>query len=97
MEEKESPGPIPLKLYFPRRGVQIGIAAKSLHHLRQLLRAKLGPPERYKLTLDDGTIVCDPEYFKLLEHQTKLTVVEASPNAAATRTSNGEHKLPIIL
>ena len=76
---------IPLKIYFPKRGYQIGVAAKSLQHLRDTLQAKMGLSNTFKLTLDDGTIVCDPEYFKLLERQTKLNVIETSKT-----TTNGE-------
>ena len=90
MAENASP-PIPLKIWFPSRKIQIGIAARSLHHLRQLLRTKLGLSDKFKLTLDDGTIVCDPEYFRLLEHQTKLTVVEVSQKTAAVQTTTGEY------
>ena len=88
-----APLAIPLKIYFPSRKIQIGIAARSLNHLRQLLRTKLGLSDRFKLTLEDGTIVCDPEYFKLLEHQTKLTVVEVSTKPVAFQTTNGEYNL----
>ena len=80
---------IPLKIYFPKRGFQIGVAAKSLQHLRDTLQAKMGLSSSFKLTLDDGTIVCDPEYFKLLERQTKLNVIEASLLSKKT-TANGE-------
>ena len=67
---------IPLKLYFPSRKVQIGIAAKSLRHLREIIGRKFGVTGNFNLVLEDGTIVCDPEYFNLLAHQTKLTVLE---------------------
>ena len=80
---------IPLKIYFPKRGFQIGVAAKSLQHLRDTLQTKMGLSNTFKLTLDDGTIVCDPEYFKLLEHQTKLNVIEVSSKT----TSNGERNV----
>ena len=79
---------IPLKIYFPTRGFQIGVAAKSLQHLRDTLQAKMGLSNKFKLTLDDGTIVCDPEYFKLLERQTKLNVIEGS--SLSKTTTNGE-------
>ena len=81
---------IPLKIYFPARGYQIGVATKSLPHLRETLQAKMGLPAKFKLTLDDGTIVCDPDYFKLLEPQTKLNVVEGSLSATS---SSGESML----
>ena len=92
MTTKADACPIPLKIYVPSRGFQIGLAATSLSHLRSILEAKLGLTERYKLTLEDGTIVCDPEYFKLLERQTKITVVLASPRPPGAIT-NGEHLL----
>lgn len=91
-----SASPIPLKIYLPSRGLQIGVAAKSLRQLHEILRARVGLTERYKLTLEDGTIVCDPEYFKLLEPQTKLNVVEVSHvsvGVGTTTTTNGEYLL----
>ena len=84
---------IPLKLYFPSRKVQVGVAARSLHHLRELMGTKFGVTGSFKLTLEDGTIVCDPEYFNLLAHQTKITVLEL--NAVARTKTDG--KLVIIL
>ena len=86
---------IPLKIFFPARGYQIGVAAKSLQHLRDTLQAKMGLSNKFKLTLDDGTIVCDPEYFKLLERQTKLNVIESSP--VSKTTTNGEYFFVIKL
>jgi len=70
---------VPFKVSIPgmsRSGLQVGIVANSLKHLGQILEERLGLSEHAQIYLDDGTLVCDQEYFELLEPQTKLTVVE---------------------
>lgn len=84
--------PAPFKVCIPSRGrARIGIAAYSYEHLREVLRKKYDVGGDFCLQQDDGTLVCDEDYFKLLEPNTLLTVVE-SENAAAILTS-GEGKI----
>lgn len=70
---------VPFKVSIPgmgRSGLQVGVVANSLKHLGQILEERLGLSQHAEIYLDDGTLVCDQEYFELLEPQTKLTVVE---------------------
>lgn len=70
--------PAPFKVCIPSRGrARIGVAACSYEHLREVLRKKYDVCGDFCLQQDDGTLVCDEDYFKLLEPNTLLTVVES--------------------
>ena len=72
--------PIPFKVCIPSRGpARIGIAASSYAHLRQIVRYKYKVSGEFFLQQEDGTIVCDEDYFRLLEPKTTLTVIESPP------------------
>ena len=76
-------GSIPFKVCFPSRGsARIGVAASSYAHLRQIVRHKYKVSGEFCLQQEDGTIVCDEDYFKLLEPKTTLTVIESAPPSA---------------
>ena len=64
---------IPFKLCVDEK-MQIGIVAKSFKHLKAVAQEKFGLSENISVFLDDGTLVCDEDYFHMLEPQTKLTV-----------------------
>ena len=69
--------PAPFKVCIPSRGKsRIGIAAYSYEHLREVLRDKYGVSGDFCLQQEDGTLVCDQDYFKLLAPNTKLTIAE---------------------
>ena len=71
---------IPFKVCIPSRGpARIGIAASSYEHLRQIVRYKYKVSGEFSLQQEDGTIVCDEDYFRLLEPKTTLTVMESPP------------------
>ncbi|CAI8031328.1 hypothetical protein GBAR_LOCUS17793 [Geodia barretti] len=71
---------IPFKVCIPSRGpARIGIAASSYAHLRQIVRYKYKVSGEFSLQQEDGTIVCDEDYFRLLEPKTTLTVMESPP------------------
>lgn len=66
---------------------QVGVVAKNYQNFRELLQVKYGLENDFQVFLDDGTQVCDEEYFEVLEPQTKLTVVQRGanrPRGAAT-------------
>lgn len=70
--------PVPFKICIPSRGpARIGIAAFSYRHLCDVVRRKYKVSGDFCIQQEDGTIVCDEEYFKLLAPMTPLTVVEA--------------------
>lgn len=85
--------PAPFKVCIPSRGrARIGVAAYSYEHLREVLRKKYDVCGEFCLQQDDGTLVCDEEYFKLLEPNTLLTVVESENTAAIMRHLTSESK-----
>ena len=89
--------PVPFKVCIPSRGpARIGVAAHSYGHLCDVVRQKYRVRGDFYFQQEDGTIVCDEDYFRLLEPKTLLTVVEARVSAAnpnpATPSSCG--KLP---
>ncbi len=68
---------VPFKVCVPSRKLQVGVVAKSYDHFLEVVQDKFGfVKDRFQLFLDDGTLICDQEYFELLEPQTKLTVSE---------------------
>ena len=67
----------PFKVVIPSRGKCIGIAAHSYEHLREVLRTRYKVKGDFSLQQEDGTLVCDEDYFQLLEPNTKLSVVDA--------------------
>ena len=67
---------IPLKVQLPNfSGSRIGIAASSYAHLREVLRTRYAVSDDSYIQQEDGTLVCDDDYFQLLEPNTKLKVV----------------------
>lgn len=73
------PPAIPYKVLIPSRcehgPTRVGIAATSYSHLVHLLRHKYKVSGSFCLQQEDGTIVCDEDYFKLLEPRTTLKVL----------------------
>ena len=67
----------PFKVSIPTCGKCVGIAAHSYEHLREVLRTRYKIRGDFCLQQDDGTLVCDEDYFQLLEPNTKLTVVDS--------------------
>lgn len=55
-----------------QRSKLVGIACNSLAELRRKSCQKLGIPEDSVITLEDGTVVDDDDYFRLLPNQTVL-------------------------
>ena len=69
--------PVPFKICIPSRGsARIGVAAVSYQHLQQVVRYKYKVAGEFCFQQEDGTLVCDEEYFRLLEPKTILTVIE---------------------
>ena len=64
---------VPFKLLLPCKNVKVGVVAQSLEHLHNLLKERFGLPSA-EITLEDGTLLCNEEYFSLLEPQTNLVV-----------------------
>lgn len=85
----------PFKVAIPCRGACIGIAAHSYEHLREVLRTRYKIRGDFCLQQDDGTLVCDEDYFQLLEPHTKLTVVDSERTLSedARRYSESTGKL----
>lgn len=54
--------------------LQVGIFADSLTQLTQQVQRKFNIPGPLSVYLQDGTLVCDEEYFSILEPQTKFRV-----------------------
>ncbi len=67
---------VPFKLYLPSRQVKLGVVAQSLKHLHTILKDKLDFAES-EVSLEDGTLICNEEYFELLEPQTTLVVQQS--------------------
>lgn len=68
---------VPFKVCIPHRNnFTVGVVAQSYDHFREVLTTKLGLQKDFRMFMEDGTLVCDEDYFHLLEPQTKLTVVE---------------------
>lgn len=67
----------PFKVCIPSCGKCVGIAAHSYDHLCEVLRTRYKICGDFCLQQDDGTLVCDDDYFELLEPNTKLTVVDS--------------------
>lgn len=66
---------VPFKVSIPCRNVKVGVVAQSLEHLHSLLEEKFGlAGADIQITLEDGTIICNEEYFNLLEPQTNMVV-----------------------
>ena len=64
---------VPHKVVFPNRKVKVGVVVQSLGHLHTVLKQKFGLSDA-DVSLEDGTLLCDEEYFNLLEPQTTLLV-----------------------
>ncbi len=70
---------VPFKVFIPSQNLLIGVVASSYRHFLEVVQAKFGfAPDSFQLYLDDGTLICDQEYFELLGPQTKITVSEKS-------------------
>ena len=76
---------IPFKVCVPSSNVQVGVVARSYEHFRDLLQTKLGLAKDSQVYLEDGTLICDEEYFDLLEPQTKLTIIEPEKKLKGSR------------
>ena len=64
---------VPFKVCLPG-GQLVGVVAYNFFHLGQVLKAKFGLGGELNFSLDDGTLICDQDYFELLPPQTKLNV-----------------------
>ena len=73
--------------------VQVGVVARNYKNFREQLQTKYGLEKDFQVYLEDGTQVCDEEYFDVLEPQTKLTVVQRGVNR--TSDANGTRGLVI--
>lgn len=60
-------------MFFRHKNIKVGVVARSLEHLHSLMKEKFGLPDA-DITLEDGTLLCNEEYFNLLEPQTNLVV-----------------------
>lgn len=69
---------VPFKVCLPCENMKVGVVAQSLQHLRGLLREKFGFTDNTVITLKDGTIICNEDYFNLLEPQTTLVVQQGA-------------------
>lgn len=91
---------IPLRVCIPSRDIRVGIAAAGYLHLCDILRRKYEISGDFDVRQEDGTIVCDDEYLKLLEPNTLLFVVESGggssdsgcASAATTNSSSNSGK-----
>ncbi len=54
--------------------LQVGLVAESLAHLKKQVQETVRSHVPLHVFLEDGTLVCDEDYFQLLEPQTKLRV-----------------------
>ena len=90
---------IPFRVCILSRDTRVGIAATGYRHLCDILRRKYDISGHFDVTQEDGTIVCDEEYLKLLEPNTLLFVVESERNnstggsAATNLPSNAGEEL----
>lgn len=75
---------VPFKICIPSEGLQVGVVARDFTHLKEVLEARYALGKDARLYLEDGTLVCDQDYFELLEPQTKLTVVVQSGEKQGT-------------
>ncbi len=66
---------VPFKVFLPCRNLKVGVVARSLDHLRSVLKDKFGLSEA-AISLEDGTLLCSEDYFNLLAPQTNLVVQE---------------------
>lgn len=62
---------------------QVGICADSLRLLKNKVQEKFFVQGPMAVFLEDGTLVCDEDYFSSLEPQTKL-FVRPSPTPSKT-------------
>ena len=71
---------VPFKVYIPCKDKKVGVVARSLEHLHSMLSEEfsLSKPE---VSLEDGTLLCNEEYFNLLEPQTNLIVQDAGKSS----------------
>ena len=82
---------VPFRVCIPSRGsARIGIAVHSYQHLCDVVRQKYKVRGEFCFQQEDGTLVCDEDYFKLLEPKTLLTVVESQTSPAAA-AANSHH------
>ena len=81
---------IPFKVCIPSRGsARYGVAASSYQHLRHVIRHKYKVSGGFYFQQEDGTLVCDEDYFQLLEPRTLLTVIE-TPSPPSLPAAVGE-------
>ena len=79
----------PFKVVIPSRGKCIGVAAHSYEHLRDVLKTRYKVKGDFSLQQEDGTLVCDEDYFQLLQPNTKLSVVDADDRSSTDSLSEG--------
>lgn len=80
---------VPFKVCIPSKSLQVGVVARSYDHFREVLQNKLGLAKDSRVYLGDGTLICDQDYFELLEPQTKLTVVVDQSASENEKQSQG--------
>ena len=80
---------VPFKVCIADRGnLTVGVVARSYEHFCSVLKTRLGLASDYSVRLDDGTLICDEDYFHLLEPQTKLTVTSTLTRLPAWKESD---------
>lgn len=67
---------IPFKVFLPHKGIKVGVVASSLQDLEIVLRLQHGVAGHMQLSLEDGTLICNEDYFQLLAPQTSLLVLQ---------------------
>ena len=76
---------VPFKVFLPFKNIKVGVVAQSLKHLQQLLKEQFGLCET-DIMLEDGTLLCNEDYFNLLAPQTNLVVQPACTGAGEFNT-----------
>lgn len=68
---------IPFKVCVPSRNLKVGVVAQSLEHLQKVMKENFNLSQ-VSIALEDGTLICNEDYFNLLEPQTNLLVLQSS-------------------
>lgn len=76
---------VPFKVLLPSQNIKVGVVAQSLEHLQQLMREQFGLCET-DIMLEDGTLLCNEDYFNLLAPQTNLVVQPTNTRAGEFST-----------
>ena len=80
---------VPYKIFIPKWKKQIGVVARDLRNLQDILCAKLHLAPGFQVALEDGTLVCEEDYFKVLPPQTKLVVLENTEQSQTVSSTAG--------